>query len=382
MPKRKTYEEVKKVFEDRGYILLEDTYTNAFTPMRFICKKHPENIQVTHWNKIQQGCGCRKCGYETVAHKLRIQKKTKYANVLKKFEKAGLYLLTSEEEYMSESNPIMRFICRCCPDLIQEKTRTAFQQAPHCSLCINTDKNKIRRSEQYNEFVKRCEEKGYIPISNVEDYKNVATSMKYICPKHGEQTTNLSHLREGKGCPICGHESASMKTKISHEELERRLAEKELKIISKYDNLHSVAIFQCLLHPNVQFKARISDVIYSDVKCPACHESKGEKKIRLWLEKHNIYFEPQKRFKELFRYKSQNKLSYDFYIPSLNILIEYQGQFHDGTAWQQTKEHYAEQKIRDAMKKEYAQNNGYNFIEIWYWDYKNIESILEKELNT
>lgn len=349
--------------------------------MRYICKKHPEEIQVTNWNKIQRGIRCKKCGYETVSEKLRVKKKTPYQNVIEKFEKSNLKLLTSEEEYLAEANPIMHFVCPCSPDLIQEKTWSAFQQAPHCSLCINKDKDEKRKKKHYQEFVSRCKAKGYIPLSPLEDYKNVVTPMRYICPKHGEQTTNLSHLREGKGCPICGYESISAKTRLSHEELERRLAEKELKIISKYDNLHSIAIFQCLLHPNVQFKARISDVIYSDVKCPACHESKGEKKIRLWLEKHNIYFEPQKRFKELFRYKSQNKLSYDFYIPSLNILIEYQGQFHDGTAWQQTEEHYAEQKIKDKWKKDYAKNNGYNFLEIWYWDYKNIESILRSELN-
>ena len=32
------------------------------------------------------------------------------------------------------------------------------------------------------------------------------------------------------------------------------------------------------------------------------------------------------------------------------------------------------------MKKQYAENNGYNFLEIWYWDYDNIELILEKEM--
>lgn len=380
MPKKKTYDEVKSMFEKRGYILLESEYIDSHTKMRYICKKHPNTIQQIKYNGLQQGRGCKECGYETVSNKLKQQKKTPYDIVKTKFEKAGLTLLTDENDYMSVSNPIMRFICSCSAETEQQKTWTAFQQSPYCPLCAKEESIKKRCTDQYNEFVLYCKEKGYIPVSTLEDYSNVLTPMKYICPKHGEQTTNLSHLREGKGCPKCGYEKIGEKCRISDEELRMRIKNRELELLTSYSNLHDIGTFQCFHHPNVQFKARISDVIYSDVKCPACHESKGEKKIRLWLENHNISFEPQKRFKELFRYKSQNKLSYDFYVPSCNLLIEYQGEFHDGTAWQQTSEHYENQKIKDAIKKEYAKNNGYGFLEIWYWDYKNIESILEKEL--
>lgn len=380
MPKKKTYEEVKEMFENRGYILLDTEYINAHTKLKYICSKHPGVIQEIKYNSLQQGRGCKECGYETVSNKLKKQKKTSYNDVKTKFEIMSLTLLTDENDYMSCSNPIMKFICPCSPDLIQQKTWSAFQQTPHCSRCINVETNTIRRKKCYDEFVRRCQEKEYMPVSALEDYINVATPMKYICPKHGEQTTNLSHLREGKGCPKCGYERTGEKHRVSNEELKERLKYRELELLTPYSNLYDIGVFQCVNHPNIQFKARISDIIYSDVKCPACHESKGEKKIRIWLERNNICFEPQKKFDDLFRYE-RNKLSYDFYIPSLNTLIEYQGEFHDGTAWQQTQDHYENQKIRDAMKKEYAQNNGYNFIEIWYWDYKNIESILEKELN-
>ena len=32
------------------------------------------------------------------------------------------------------------------------------------------------------------------------------------------------------------------------------------------------------------------------------------------------------------------------------------------------------------MKKEYAESHGIKLLEIWYWDYKKIEEILNKEL--
>ena len=67
-------------------------------------------------------------------------------------------------------------------------------------------------------------------------------------------------------------------------------------------------------------------------------------------------------------------------MPNINLLIEYQGQYHDGTAGNQTDEEFKIQKEHDRRKKEYALSNGYNFLEIWYWDFDNIESILEKYL--
>ena len=74
-------------------------------------------------------------------------------------------------------------------------------------------------------------------------------------------------------------------------------------------------------------------------------------------------------------------LSYDFYIKKYNILIEYQGEFHDGTAWQQTEIDFLYQQEHDKRKKQYAEEHCINLLEIWYWDYENIEQILNKVLN-
>ena len=318
-PRKITYEKVKKEFENRGCILLENKYINALTKMRYICKKHPDIVQEIKYNGLQQGRGCKKCGYETVSNKLKQQKKTSYDKVQCKFEKANLILLTTESDYMATPNPVMKFTCSCSPDLVQEKTWSAFRQAPYCSLCSTKDKDIDRRRKHYREFVLRCEEKGYTPLSSLEEYKNVVSPLRYICPKHGEQTINLSHLREGKGCPIC-------------------------------------------------------------------NESKGEAKIRQWLENNKICYTPQKRFKDLYNKSNKAKLSYDFFLPQFNILIEYQGAYHDGKVHErnprlQTLSNLEQQKYRDELKRNYAKQHNYQLLEIWYWDYENIESILEKELN-
>jgi len=132
--------------------------------------------------------------------------------------------------------------------------------------------------------------------------------------------------------------------------------------------------------------------------CPECNKSKGEKRCKevfisknfteilqeeynkLFKSDDNTYFIPQKTFEGLIGLGG-GLLSYDFYIPKYNILIEYQGEFHDGTANQQSEEEFEYQKEHDRRKKEYALENKYNFLEIWYKDFDNIEAILTKELN-
>ena len=76
-------------------------------------------------------------------------------------------------------------------------------------------------------------------------------------------------------------------------------------------------------------------------------------------------------------------LSYDFYLPNQNLLIECQGEQHYYPVdIYGGEEHFEIQQEHDRRKREYATANGYNLIEIPYYDYDNIEEILDKVLST
>ena len=77
----------------------------------------------------------------------------------------------------------------------------------------------------------------------------------------------------------------------------------------------------------------------------------------------------------------KGNLSYDFYLPKYNLLIEYQGEFHDGSAGKYSRINIKKQQEHDRRKKQYAKDNNIKLLEIWYWDYDNIEKILEKIIN-
>ena len=140
---------------------------------------------------------------------------------------------------------------------------------------------------------------------------------------------------------------------------------------------------------------------YVGFRCPTCNFSKGEIRIEEWLLhngfinsdnindcilKQNInYYKPQKEFDGLLGVKN-GSLSYDFYIPNCNLLIEYQGEYHDTVIRYkkdtiETAEYNFKRQIEhDKRKKEYADENNIELLPIWYWDFDNIEEILSKNI--
>lgn len=128
-----------------------------------------------------------------------------------------------------------------------------------------------------------------------------------------------------------------------------------------------------------EWKTVISNRNYGS-GCPKCKESRGEKKIESYLNSKNIHNIYQKTFDDLFGLKN-GYLSYDFYLPDYNLLIEYQGEFHDDSGNYYVKQNLDSQQEHDRRKREYVKKHSIRLLEIWYYDFENIEEILGKELN-
>ena len=121
-------------------------------------------------------------------------------------------------------------------------------------------------------------------------------------------------------------------------------------------------------------------------RCPICNEWHGERKIREYLTKNNIEFTAQKTFSNLLGTgeKRNKPLSYDFYIPVNNLLIEFQGEQHympvdfSGKGMKQAEKDFEKQQEHDRRKREYAQQNNIDLLEITYLEENKIEEILDK----
>ena len=98
------------------------------------------------------------------------------------------------------------------------------------------------------------------------------------------------------------------------------------------------------------------------------------------MNSYNIKYIQQKTFENLVGI-GNCALSYDFYIPLYNLLIEYQGEYHDGTVPTQTEFDFLRQQEHDKSKRNYAKTHNIQLLEIWYWDFDRIYEILNNTLH-
>ena len=191
------------------------------------------------------------------------------------------------------------------------------------------------------------------------------------CPKHGEFLMKPNDLLSGHGCPKCGG---------THRHTNDEFIEKSKQIHPEYDyskvnyvNSMEKVIIGCPKHGEFLM---IPNSLLSGYGCPRCSESKGERAIRTWLENQKINFSDQHRFYDLKSYP------YDFYLPEYNLVIEYNGIQHYEVKdfFHRKNGDFEGQLMRDHIKKDYAEKNGYDLLVIPYWEFKNIDKVLSEKL--
>jgi hypothetical protein len=214
-----------------------------------------------------------------------------------------------------------------------------------------------------------------------DEYLGCKIKLRIICPIHGEFfQTPENHIRKYK-CSSCPHCRNSQKIKVSKISKNNIKVTKEIFIdkcknneyqknknydYSKfiYVNAHTKGIIICTIHgeflqsPTNHLKGR---------GCPICKSSKGEIIIRNFLIENNVNFLCQHRFVNC---RHKYPLPFDFFLPELNIAIEFQGKQHfDG--WWNSKNVYAtleRYRQRDNIKRNYCIKNNIELIEIKYND--------------
>jgi hypothetical protein len=189
-------------------------------------------------------------------------------------------------------------------------------------------------------------------------------------------------ISQGGGCSFCAGIQVGLSNCLAtkNPELAKQWHPTKNNDVTPYDvtcNSHKKVWWLC--DKGHEWNSIIKNRNSLKAGCPECNKSKGEEKIKEIFDNNNISYFSQKSFDNLTGIKG-GLLSYDFYLPNYNLLIEYQGEFHDGNTRRQSKNDIIRQQEHDKRKKQYAIDNNINLLEIWYWDYDNIEEILESEL--
>lgn len=374
MGKKRTLTDIKDAFKklwgDRyNYDLItEENYIDTHHKVPIVCKEHGIFYQEPKVHLQGHGCpACAKC------QKLTVEEFVRRAQDV--HGKIYDYSLVDKVS----SNQKIKIICR---------EHGIFEQLPHshlyghgCPHCSD------RANLTTEEFIKRAKavHDEMFDYSEVV-YKNAKTPIQIICRKCGakfNQTPN-AHLC-GKGCPICNIKNRNQSFSLPIDEW---IARAKASHTTEYDysDVHYNNLFE-----KVHIKCPEHGFFWQEAKshmegqdCPHCKNvSKGESMVSLVLDEMGIVYERQ--FKILNHNKAckNSNLFVDFYIPSQNIIIEYNGRQHYEPVDKFGGEDvFEEQKIRDSVLRQHCQHNSIKLIEIPYTKYREIRTILGKVLKT
>ena len=210
-------------------------------------------------------------------------------------------------------------------------------------------------------------------------YNGVNKKSIIICKKHGEFKQHYNaHYKRKEGCKQCSLDIIRANMTNNFEYYKDKILEVHGKTYdySKfiYVSKNKKSIIICKKHG--EFKQSLN--VHVDMKhgCPICRSSKGELKIREYLINSDIIFEQEKRFDGL------GLKRFDFYLPKLNLCIEFDGEQHfKSFKFFGGDDGLMKTQLSDKIKNSYCENNHIKLLRISYKEFCNINKILERSIN-
>ena len=342
----------REVFDIVGdeYTFL-DTYVNAQTKLRV---KHNKcgNIYKVKPNNFFNGTRCPYCS---------IYLERKNASQFKK-EVNGLvgneYVFL--DTYINNVTKLRVKHNKC--GNVYKVTPNSFLGGSRCPYCAKSIlRNKLSKND--DKFKNEINNLVGNDYKFLDPYVNSYTKIRVKHNKCGRiyKVTPHSFL-QCPHCPFCAVDSAR-KTDAQFKQQVYDLVGDEYTFLDTYVN----SVTKLRVKHNKcgrVYEVRPNDFLNTNSRCPYCSSPKGETIISNILDTLNINYEAQKTFDDL---KDNQPLSYDFYIPEQNILIEYQGiQHYQPIDYFGGKNTFKYQQQHDKMKDDYAKDNGYNLIAVPY----------------
>lgn len=284
-------------------------------------------------------------------------------------------------EYVNNSTKV-KIIC---------KKHGAFEQRPAnhmirdgCPKCgRDMVKNKLK-------FAKKIEDINSLLIQNKIDfqfytgqiYKNNCTKLLGVCPRCGDSKTTLANLLRNNSSGCCSGQRIATKNTVAF------LRPDLVPFFKNPTDAERVTLksgkridFKCIKCGYEKIMP-VSNFMNQGFCCDLCSNkhSLPERFIRSVIKELSLQYEPHKTF------NWSNRKQYDFYIPSLNMIIEAHGIQH----YEQSNRGRSlkEEQENDILKKKIAKENGiehYVSIDCRYssfeWLTKNIEKSLNKYIS-
>jgi len=371
-----TQKEAEKLVIDKcdemNYTLLEPFKYNGTkkTILKIKCNKDSYEWTPSYYNFVTANHGCSRC--KKIESPL---KEVAQDNILKICEEKKYTLL----EPINYKNNTTILKIKCNIDGHEwEPTYATFTSGCGCKKCAGS--LKLTQEEAEKNISDICKEKNYILLKPFIYSTSQKTILYLKCNNDGyEWVSNYMNFVANKGCKICGQKKVSLfRTKS-----QKNFIEDAIKI---HGNNYDYSLVE-YINGNTQIKIICHEhgvFLQKPVKhlqghrCTHCSKSKGENNISNILNKHKIKYIDEHRFDKC---RNKNPLPFDFYLPKLNVCIEFDGEQH----YKSFEFFGGEKRLnstqrKDQIKSQYCKTNNIKLIRIPYWEFDNIEEILKKEL--
>lgn len=335
----------KKIHGDKyDYSLC--SYRTSSEKVKIICRIHGIFEQVA--NSHLQGSGCGYCSGNKSNLDLFIEK----ANYIHNFFYD--YSYTNYEHHRS------RVKIRCPIHGIFEQRPYLHLRGRGCKKCF------VDRSlKDVDSLIREFREVhgnfyDYSCISS-ETYKSSIIKLEISCPIHGKFYQLSSNHRKGQGCPTCG----VLISKLTTDEFieKSRLIHGDLYDYSPSQYLGSDIQIDIICKKHGIFKT-LPRTHLSGHRCPNCSETSGESQIRNILASKQITFKAQYTFDNCV---DKIPLRFDFFIPELNLCIEYDGiQHYQPVKYFGGIKKFEDTVRKDSIKNRFCKDNGIKLLRIRY----------------
>lgn len=351
MAKRKTDEEFKK----EVYDLVEDDYTfldsyaNSKTKLRVRHNKCNNIYEVTP-SHFLMGTRCPFCNGNT--------KKTDA-----QFKQEVYNLVGDEYVFLDayvNTHTKLRVKHNTCGHTYEVRPHD-FIMGIRCPFCNGGIK---KSNAQFKQEVFDLVGDEYVFL---DTYVNNKTKLKVKHNKCGNvYEVKPGNFFTGKRCPYCYAEAKGEDLRKTDKQFKQEIFDlvgNEYTFLDPYVNAKTKIKVKHNKCGNT-YEVRPNDFFSKHSRCPYCTNPKGEDIINKVLKALEVKYEYQKTFEDL---KDNRVLSYDFFISSQSVLIEYQGRQHyQPVDYFGGESQFKLQQKHDKMKAEYAKDSGYNLITIPY----------------
>lgn len=210
----------------------------------------------------------------------------------------------------------------------------------------------------------------------IEKYINASTSILHRCFSCNKTYKIIpNNILIGQGCLYCsGNNKKTTEEYIN----DIKSINKKVIPIEDYINRKSKIKHLCLKCNSVFIATPLNVLCSGNDGCPNCISSNGENYTKNILIRNKILFEKQKTFETC---KNERTLPFDFYLPELDICIEYDGVQHfKPNEFFGGKEEFEKRLYLDGIKNDWCKLNNKKLIRIpYYLSNDDIEKIITLE---